>query len=143
MQSTTPTKSKTTVSPQDSASAQPHPATVGKTYRRKKPSLMPDQPLPNPPEAVGIQHAFCSPKSNSLRADQGFDFCQTSLGHGADAGKDDLLPSVEKLTPLLASAGKVPSCRLSGHEMAPALRKRTEPSRGACGDDSDSCDFNE
>ena len=122
MQSTTPQSTNST-DPKDSASTQRRPAPVGKTYRRKKPSLMPDQPLPNPPEVAGIQHAFRSPKTTSLHADQGFDISQTSLRHGDDGSKDDLLSTVDKLTPLLASAGKAPSARLHCEEMAQPIRK--------------------
>lgn len=112
-----------------------------KTYRRKQPSLNPDQPLPNPSDAdeetaSGAQHAFRS--SEELQNDSGFDFSQSSRPAATcDSAFASLSPPEKEATsPLLASAGKA----AKSHCVEKVLQRPHGPHAG---DDSDSCDFNE
>lgn len=111
---------------------------TSKTYRRKQPSLNPDQPLPNPSDAdedtaSGVQHAFRS--SEELQNDSGFDLSQNSRPAATcDSAFASLSPlEKEATTPLLASAGKA----AQSHCVEKIMQQPH------AGDDSDSCDFNE
>ena len=100
--------------------------------------------LPDEDSAVDCAFRGSSSPGNDA-ADPGFDFCQSSRAVGPAAIIEDepdiFTPFGHQiaLQPLKASAGKAQDC-LNNALVTKSLRAQPV---GLCGDDSDSCDFDE
>lgn len=123
---------------------------VARTYRRKQPSLKPDQPLPHPPEGEspsGVQEAFRSP-AGCLALQSAFDLSQTA-SETENIGNSVVENTKEPSSPLELGNYRVKGCTLLAkakmpkQKLAPAQHPCEQPALESCIGDSDSCDFNE